>query len=281
MIRIVTDSTADITPKEAAQLDVEIVPLSVRFPDFAYDPATDPQFTRFYELLEKTKGFPTTSQPSPEAFGKVFQAAKDAGDDVIVIVISSALSGTLQSAQIAKEAVQYDRIHLIDSRAAIMVTRILIEHAAAMRTAGEKAETIAASVDALKGRVKVFGILDTLTYLHKGGRLPKAAAIAGNLLGIKPIVTITNGAIVMAGKGRSYKALLEKVPSEALDPAFPIYFGYAASDDICKKAVKQAAEQWKTFKMGVYPLGAVVGAHVGPKATAVAFVVQGGHVPPV
>lgn len=272
MIRIVTDSSADIPKKEAAQIGVDVVELSVRFPDLAYNQAEDPDFSRFYELLKKTKGFPTTSQPAPADFQWIFEEAKAAGDTVVAILISKGMSGTFQSAEIARQAVGYPDIHLIDSRAAIMPVRILVEYALSLRAAGESVQGLLQKVEAVRDRVKVYGLLDTLTYLHKGGRLPKTVALAGNMLGIKPIVTTKDGQIALAGRGRNALALLSRLEIDGFDPEFPVYFGYSADDTNCLKLMKQASEQFPIRKTGMFPIGSIVGAHIGPGGNAISFV---------
>lgn len=274
MIRILTDSASDITPAEAEAMDVALVSLNIHFADQAYDQAADIDYSRFYDLLEHGKAFPTTSQPSPDAFAKVFAQAKEAGDSVVAILISGGLSGTLQAAQIAKDTVGYEDVVLIDSRTAIMPERILVEYAVKLRDAGESVASMVAKVEALIPRVVVFGMLDTLTYLYKGGRLSRTAALAGNLLRIRPIVTAKDGVIALAGRGRNDQALIKKLDELGYDPAFPVYFGYTANDANCRRLMQHTMERYTFTDTGVYPIGGVIGAHVGPNGMAIAFVTK-------
>lgn len=272
MIKFVTDSGADIAPQEAEEKGIAMVPLSVTFADSAYDMAADKDYNTFYQRLKNEKAFPKTSQPPPEAFMVPFRAAKEAGDTVIGVLLSGGISGTYQSAQIAKEAVGYDGIHLIDSRTAIMGQRLLIERGMQMRDAGADAASIVASLEGLVSRVRVYGLIDTLTYLHKGGRLSRAKALAGNLLHIRPLVTLADGVIAIAGRGRNYNALLKPMEEMGFDPAFPVYFGYTADKTKALQAMQHALTQYTLEKTGLFSIGPIIGAHVGPGAMAVAFV---------
>lgn len=274
MIRILTDTAADITAKEAAAMGVELVALNIRFPEFpAYDAGKDVDFSEFYRLLEKAKEFPKTSQPPPEAFERVFREAKAAGDSVIGVMISSGLSGTLQSARVAMESAGFANAHLVDTRCAIMPQRILVERAVAMRDAGQPFQEIVDALEALRDRVKVYGMLPSLTYLYKGGRLPRTVALAGNLLRIRPVITARDGVIKLVGRGRGYQALLSRLEeAPGFDPAFPVYFGYTGTDETAKKMMKQAMEQFPIQRTGIFPIGGLIGAHVGPGGFAVAFV---------
>lgn len=274
MIRIVTDSAADITQAQAREMGVEIVPLNIFFPGVQYDQQADTDFSTFYAMLESEKVFPKTSQPPPEAFAAIFAQAKEAGDGVIAILISSGLSGTVQSAKIAKDTAGHADVHIIDSQTAIMAQRILVEQAVALRDAGESLDTIVSKVNALCGRVKVFGMLDTLTYLYKGGRLSKTVAIAGNLLHIKPLVTLKNGVIALCGRGRNCLALGKLLTEIGFDDAYPVYFGYTPSMDNCKKLQDYAMEHYAIGHTGVFPVGGLIGAHIGHGATAMAFVAK-------
>ncbi len=273
MIRIITDSAADIPRAEARALGVGYVPLSIRFPEYAYDEAQDEDFSIFYKLLAMAKEFPTTSQPPPEPFIAMFQEAKAAGDSVICITLSSKLSGTMQSAQIAKDTVGYENIHLLDSGTVAIAERILVEQAVKLRAEGKDFQTLVAELEALRGRIRLWALLDTLTYLYKGGRLSRTSAFAGNLLRIKPVITIADGIVQLDGKARSYQAVLDRfAQAPGFDPAYPVHFGYSSVDDTCLKMARQAQEQFPIVKSGIFPIGSVIGAHAGPGACAVAYV---------
>ncbi len=273
MVRIFIDSAADITPTEAKKLDVVYIPMPVMFPGIEYDQARDEDFSRFYELLTTSKQFPKTGQGSAEAFEREFKAAKEAGDSVVCVLISAGLSGTVQAAKMTRDAVGHPDVHIVDSGSAIIALRILVEYAVQLRGEGHDAATIAEKTQRLAARTKVFGLIDTLTYLYKGGQLPRTVALAGNLLHIKPVITARKGVIALCGRGRNYQTLLDRLTEgPGYDPAFPVYFGYTVQNETGNRMFRQAQEQFQFKQTGMFPIGAIVGAHIGPNGNAIAFV---------
>lgn len=276
MIRIVTDTAADITPAQARALQVELVPLTIHFGKTPYDPLKDDTFEKFYSLLRSERDLPTTSQPAPDSFLAVFKKAREAGDDVIAICLSSKLSGTYHSACIAQGMLAYDRVHVIDSRTLVTGQRLLVELAASLRDAGKSAEDIVAAVRSAAERVVLIAGLDTLKYLRKGGRIPKTMEMLGTIIGIKPIIQVVDGAIVMAGKARgkagALQVMLDLVSEQAsFDPAAPVYFGYTDTDEQCQAFKKMVTEKYGLTNTKVYPVGAVAGTHVGPGAFVIIY----------
>lgn len=276
MIRIVVDSAADC----GRQMDIydHMVPLSVSIGGESYLDSVNLSGDRFYELLTGTETFPQTSQPSPDAFFKVFRKAKLAEDEVICFTVSAALSGTYQSAQIAKEMVEYDKIYIIDTCLASHLIALLARYARKRIAEGAGAEQIVIECEELKKRIRVFAGLDTLEYLLKGGRLSKASAAVGQLAGIKPIVTITpEGTVGMAGKAigvpRAIASIVAKVQSLELDEAFPIYSLYTCG-------MENPAKLEEKLSQAGYPaaerrqVGPTIGAHVGPNIYGVVVVVK-------
>lgn len=180
-IRFLTDSTADILPQEAAQRDIDVVPLKVLFGETAYRDGIDLDHPTFYQMLSQSKALPTTSQPTPDDFLPYFERARDQGDHLICALLSSQLSGTVQSAQIAREMCGYEHIYIIDSTLAIVALRAMLDLGEQLRSQGMSAPDIAAQIEAAKSRMRVFGIVDTLEYLHKGGRMSTSVAVVGSL----------------------------------------------------------------------------------------------------
>ncbi|MDR0897447.1 MAG: DegV family protein, partial [Oscillospiraceae bacterium] len=236
----------------------------------------DTDFTEFYRLLKLCKQFPTTSQPPPEAFERLFREAKEAGDDVIAILISSGLSGTLQSARTAQAAVGYERIHLIDTLTAIMPQRLLVEYAVKLRDAGTGIGEMLSECEYVRDRLRVWGMIDSLTYLYMGGRLSRTAALAGNLLHIRPIVTSNEkGVIALAGRGRNHQALMTRFAADQpFDDRFPVIFGYTDTAEGAQKLMAQATEAYGLRETSIHPIGGLVGAHVGPNGAALAYVMR-------
>ena len=201
MVRILTDSAADFSEELARQLNVEVLPLGVTFEDgMAYRDRVDLQPEEFYEKLAACEKLPKTSQPNLGDVLTAFENARDAGDEMVAIFISSQLSGTYQSACMAADTVEYPGIHVVDSLNAAMGQHLLVRLAVRLRDEGFSATQIAARLDREKYRVCQLAIVDSLKYLHKGGRLSGAVAVAGGLLGIKPVICLEDGKVKLAGK---------------------------------------------------------------------------------
>ena len=173
---IITDSASDITKQEAEEMDIRIVWLKTKFSDGDFPLKTEEDFIHFFDKLAEEKELPVTSQPSPEEFLQLYEEAKEKNEEVLVITLSSGLSGTVNAANLAKQMSEYEKIWIIDSEQAIVTQRFLVQKAVDMRAQGKNMEEIVAAIEDLKKRVTVCGMLDTLTYLKKGGRIPAALA---------------------------------------------------------------------------------------------------------
>lgn len=275
-VRIVTDSTSDISLAQAKSLGIEIVPLKVIFGDKEYFEGIDITIDEFYEKLVMADKLPTTSQPSPDDFYQYFSKAKEAGDSLVVILIAGKLSGTLQSATIAKEMANYSEIYIVDSLTTITGLRLLVEYAVKLQNEGTAAHEIAQEIEKLKERIVLLAMVDTLEFLHKGGRLSRSSAILGSLLKFKPLITLKDSAIAVVGKERGSNKgiakLLELIDEfGAIDTAYPIYFGYTAEDSTASLFQEKVVEKYGLEQVHRYPVGCVVGAHVGPGASVITY----------
>lgn len=275
-VRIIIDSSADTTPEIRKQCTV--VPLILRFGDTEYIDGVTIDHRTFYEMLIESDTLPTTSQASPDAFAQVFQQVVDAGEEAVVLTLSSKLSGTYQSACIA--AMDFpERIHVVDSLNVAIGTGILAELAVSMVQEGKDAKTVAAALTEARERICVLAMLDTLEYLKKGGRISKTVAFAGELLSIKPVVAIADGAISMLGKARGSRQannLLVKEIEKAggVDFSKPVLLGYTGlSDVLLEKYITDSAALWQELghKPHTTPIGSIIGTHAGPGAVAAAF----------
>lgn len=271
MVRIVVDSTANLRP--GLRERVAVVPLTVRFGQEEYVDGVNLSPDAFYRKLAVCKELPTTSQAAPYAFSELFEAAVDAGDTVVAVVVSSALSGTCQSACIA--AADYPgKVFVVDSRNIAIGSGILAEYALELADRGLDAASIAAELDAAKEKVRLFAVVDTLEYLQRGGRLSKTVAIAGGLLSVKPVIALEDGSIKMAGKARGNKqanALMDsKVRELGVDWDKPCMLGYTGTDNELLQKYREQSEIWTGDLFDALVCG-VVGTHVGPGAVAVAF----------
>ena len=278
MIQIVTDSASDITLKQAEEMNVQIVPLTILFEDGVCPQETDEDFQIFYEKLIKENGLPKTSQPTPNKYLEIFRLAKEVGDEVLVITLSGGLSGTVQSAKLAKDLAGYERIEIIDSKQAILTQRMLVEYAVKLRDEGKTLDEITALVLKQREKLTVFGMLDTLTYLKKGGRIPASMALLGNLLRIKPVIILKNSVLEQLGKARGrrdgLKMLCTQMEEAEIDLSFPVYFGYTLDPEPTKQFQAEMEQKFQLKNTKLYPVGGVIGTHVGPNCVAVAFAVK-------
>ena len=278
MIRIITDSAADFSQSELQKLSVRCVPMTIAFGSDSYTDGVDLPQEIFWQRMEAGQT-PKTSQPSPDAFLREFEAAKDAGDSVLCILISSALSGTLQSALIAAGMTEGLDIALVDSLSATAGQRLLVQEACRMREAGGKtAQEIADALRLLVPRVCIFACLDTLSYLARGGRIPKAAAGVGMLMKLKPIVTVSEeGLVAMVGKAigrhRAGDALIKLVEAHPVDPRYPVLPLYTGGRENCIAFLRQTAQAGYACSIeDAVSIGPTIGTHVGPGAFGLAYI---------
>ena len=272
MIRILTDSASDITPAEAALLGVTIVPLNVTLEDgTVLRDGLDMTGDEYYSLLASCNKLPTTSQPSPELFAAEYAAAKAAGDEMVVITLSGQLSGTMQAARIGADMAEYEAVQFVDSETACLAEALLVRLAVQLRDEGRDAAAIAAALEQAKRHLHLVAVIDDLEYLRKGGRLPAAVAIAGGMLGIKPLITIKEGKVAMAGKARglpgAYVALFKKVEElGGVNEALGYVTAYSAAPREVEPIRRYCTQNLSLKAPYVARIGCVIGTHAGPGA---------------
>jgi DegV family protein with EDD domain len=277
-VRIITDSASDMTPVEHPAL--RVLPLSVTFGTDVYMDGVDIDHQRFYEMLVERDELPKTGQVNPYAFSQAIAEAREAGDEAVIITVGAKLSGTNQSARTALAEAPGGDVFVVDSNNVTLGERVLVEYALRLVDEGRSAAQIAAAVEAVRDRVVVIGLLETLEYLVRGGRLSAAAGAVGTLLNVKPVVAVEDGLIVQLGKARGSKngrnLLNQKVEKAGgIDFSMPLALGYTGlSDAVLKKYIEDSAALWAGHTEGELPIhtiGATIGTHVGPGAVAVAF----------
>lgn len=275
-VKIILDSTVDTIP--AVRAKCGIVPLCVRFGDTEFIDGVTIDHKAFYEKLVESDVLPTTSQPTPDAFAREYQKAVDEGKKAIVLTVSSELSGTYQSATIA--AMDFPgQVYVVDTRTVAIGAGILAQMAVELADAGASAEKIVETLTAERDNVRLVAMLDTLEYLKKGGRISKTVAFAGNLLSIKPVVSVQDGVIQMLGKARGSKQannlLVEQIQKAGgVDFDKPVLLGYTGLRDVLlQKYISDSASLWEDSKnaLNCTPIGSVIGTHAGPGAVAAAF----------
>lgn len=273
--RIIIDSTMDLSPELKSK--VSIVPLTVHFGNEEYIDGVTIDHKAFYEKLVETDVHPSTSQATPDTFIKEFEKAKAAGEGAVVITLSSKLSGTYQSAQIAAE--DYENVFLVDSGSVTIGGGILVEYALRLLNEGLEAKEIAEKLEEAKERIIIIALVDTLEYLKKGGRISKSVAFAGAVLNIKPVLAVEDGEINILGKARGSKMgnnlLVQEIEkSGGVNFGMPVLLGYSGlSDALLLKYIEDSKSLWEGGLDEIHytSIGSVIGTHAGPGAIAAAF----------
>lgn len=274
-VKLIIDAGCDLSQAQAQDLGVILVPMTVHFGDEEYRSGIDLTHEEFYNKLAKSKELPTTSQPTPYHFEQVFQQVKDSGNEAVVLCVSSSLSGTFQSATIAAADFS-DCIYVVDTRAVSIAQKILLDYAISLKKHGACAKEIAAELEKKKADVCAYGAVDTLEYLMKGGRLSKAAGAVGSVLGIRPILYLSNGELAVAGKARGPKAAITMthnlIAEVGIDYSMPVGIGYTGNDaSVIDPYLNAPNSVWSGYDVPVYNVGSTVGTHTGPGLFIVAF----------
>ena len=288
-VQILIDSACDMQQPEAERLGVTLLPLRTSFDGEVFLDGVacmigeqyadvDLSHEAFFEKLTQSKTLPTTSQVPPYDYEKAYRQAQKAGREILVITISSRLSGTYQSAVIAAQQTGAD-VTIVDSENVTAGERVLVDLAIRLRDEGLCAKDIAKALEQAKSRLCILGRVDTLEYLYRGGRLSKTGALAGTLLGIRPVLTVQDGALCVLGKARgarqSNNFLNEAIAKRGgIDFTMPLMLGYSgSSDEALREYIAASREIWegKLDTLPVTSIGSTIGTHVGPGAIVVAF----------
>ena len=278
MIRIITDSAADFTPQEMEQLGIACIPITVMFGDEEYQENINLTKDRFYELMLSSSHLPKTAQPSPQLLLDLFEEAKEAGDEAIYVTLSSALSGTYQSAVMTKNLAESDACHVVDSLNATGGQRMILEHAVALRDAGKSAQEIIAGIEAIRSRIVLFACIDTLEFLYKGGRISHTTYKLGTLANIKPIISVErDGRVSIPAKAMGTRKgmdfMLKRMDVQIPDPDFPVYVMYTNNRSVAETfAARLTAAGWNIPDERIIQVGAGIGSHVGPNACGLVYV---------
>jgi len=268
-ISVVTDSTSDINPRMAADKDIVVVPLSVLMGGESYLDGVDITPSQFYPMLAESRDLPKTSQVTPERFISTYRRLLDSGRSVVSVHISSGLSSTVESAMAAARELDPSRIRVVDSKSISYGIGFLALEAARAVREGLGLDAIVERLETVRKKIEVFFTLDTLEYLHKGGRIGKVTALLGSLLDIKPIIRVENGIYVPAGKVRTRKQALESlvqhVKEIAGDNPVRIAVGHGRAAEAAATLKEMVARSLRvTGEITMFEVGPVIGAHTGP-----------------
>jgi DegV family protein with EDD domain len=279
MIRIITDSAADFEPWELERYGITCIPLSVIFEAGEYRENIDLSKAQFYKMLACGE-FPKTAQPSPKTVLDVFESAKQAGDEAIYICLSSALSGTYQTAVAMLEEADFADGYVFDSRNATAGQRLLVEQAVKLRGEGKSAKEILAELEILRDRVVLYACVDTLEYLYRGGRISKTSYTVGSIAQIKPIISVDLlGAIAVPAKAMGMRKgmdfLCKRVEAQKPSKEHSFYAMYTGDrSNGVALAEKFRAMGYDIPNEKIINVGAAIGSHVGPNACGMVYVVE-------
>lgn len=280
MIKILVDSASDINLEEANRLGISLVSMTISFGDKEYLDGVNITNQEFFEKLVESDEFPKTSQINQSTFEEKFAELTADGSEVLCITISSLLSGTYNSARMASERFG-GKVVVVDSLQACIGERILCEYAIELVKRGLPLGEIEALLNEKKMKIELLALLDTLVYLKKGGRISSVVAFAGELLSIKPVISVHHGEVKLIGKALGSKKgnnLLNQLVEKCggIDFEMPYALAYSGlSDQYLRKYLGDSRNLWEgKVEEGNIPchlIGSTIGTHAGPGAIAVAF----------
>ena len=275
-VKIYADSTCDIKPEDAARMGVTLIPMSIVFGNEKYRQNIDLTAAEFFQKLTESEITPTTSQLTPFDLEQNYKKAAKDGSEIVAIHLSSALSGTYQSAVIAAREVP--GVYPVDSQSATAGIALLVRIAVQMRDSGKSAKAIAKKIAELSERVMIAAYIPTLKYLVRGGRVSSAAGLAGTILNVYPIISVRDGVVKNVGKAKgkdmAHREIAKIVNEHGIDKQYGIVFTHAdGAHDL--EALKVCMEnQIKGCELMDCEIGAVIGTHTGPGAVGLAFITK-------
>ncbi|AOT72408.1 DegV family protein [Geosporobacter ferrireducens] len=276
MIRIITDSVSDIPVELCEELNIKVMPLVVHIGEQYYKDGIDLTPEDFFQLMAENENLPTTSQVSPGEFLKAFDELTSSGDTVIAILMSSALSGTYNSALTAKEMLKNRDIEVIDSKGVTLGYGLLVIEAARMAKEGHPKEDIVKRIQYMIGKMEYKFIVDTLDNLYKGGRLSAVGAIVGKILNIKPILKMEEGKLILEdkvrGRRRAIKWVIDWIQNNDIDIRNQtIGINHSNDEEYALELIGEIEEHFAPKEIILSQTGCVVGTHAGPGAVAIYF----------
>lgn len=278
MVRIITDSAADFEPAELDKLNIICIPLRVAFGKMEYQENVDLSKDQFYELLTASDSSPKTSQASPQILLDLFEDADRSGDEAIYITLSSQLSGTYQNAVMAQRLTGSDRCFVFDSRNGTGGQRMVVEYAVALRDQGLSAAGIIEKLESMRDRIELYACLDTLEYLHRGGRISHLSYAAGTIANIKPIISVNIEGKVsvpakVIGMRKGMAHLCKCTEKRKPDSSFPFYVMYTNNRSVARTLADKLQEVGiEVPEERIIQVGAAIGAHIGPEACGLVYV---------
>lgn len=273
MVRIVTDSTADLSPDQQRAAGITVVPLNVHFGDEVFRDRVDLSGSEFFRKLKAASQLPRTSQPSVGVFEEVFRSLTANGDDVVAILLSSKVSGTYNSALMAAQSVGANRVEVVDSLSASMALGFLALEGAMAAAAGADRGAVAERVRSLVPKARILCAIDTLTYLERGGRIGKARALVGSLLNFKPLITLRDGEVVPLGRARGRPQMLDRLvemlKKDGAVTGIAVLHGAAEAE--AKHLRDRIAPDYPGLEIILTEIGPVLATHTGPGVIGITY----------
>lgn len=278
-IAVVTDSTSDIPRELVEQYNIRVVPQVLIMGDKTWRDGVEIDSPTFYELLQTSPHFPATSQPSVVDFQKVFTELSQEADGIVAVLVSDELSGTLNSARMAVENLPDLPIEIIDTRSVSLQLGWIVLATARVAATGADLETVAATARSLIGRTQIYFVVDTLEYLHRGGRIGAASRLFGTALNLKPLLSVQDGIVTPVTKVRSRRKALQTLTQlldEQLAGAGQIHMGvlHVAAPEEAERLAGELQARFQPVEMILSECGPVVGTHAGPGTVGAAFYVE-------
>jgi len=273
MVKIVTDSVADLPPQVVRELGITVVPLVLRFGAETFRDGIDLNAAQFYEKLKTSRAFPATSVPPPQSYVEAYDRLAEEADAIVVVAVSSRLSATHEVAlQSVEEMKKKCRVEVVDSETATMAEGFIVMKTAQAAQAGAELEEVMAVAYQNIPRAKFLAAFDTMEYLRRGGRIGRAQAFLGSMLKINPLITLKEGLVEPAGRTRSR--------AKAIDQLYDFVAGYthieelSVGDTACPEDAEALCERLGAIfpKERIYrsKMTPVIGAHTGPGLLLVA-----------
>jgi DegV family protein with EDD domain len=269
-VAIVTDSASDLTPEAARTAGIAVVPLAVIFGPESFRADVDLSTAEFWRRMTATDApFPTTATSSPGDFRAIYDRVLESGADTIISIhVATTLSGSIKSAQIARDMLAARDIRIVDSGSASMGQGLLAVMAAEMAAAGTSADEIVATLEDRRSDLDVYVALDTLEYLRKGGRISGAQAAVGTLLSVKPIITIRDGAVHTVDRprtrGKARERVIELMTQRPVERVAVLYTPPADGQTFRTDLLKAMGGSIDPASVSIQPVGPSVGPHLGP-----------------
>ena len=275
-IKILVDSASDITEKEAREMGIEMIPMTVSFGSEEFFDGVTITHEEFYKRLKESKSLPHTSQISPVRFEEKFKEMTKNGDSVIAILLSSKLSGTYQNAVMASKS--FKNVYVIDSLSATVGERLLCIYAQGLIAQGLEIGEIVKELHMAKCRLNIMALLDTLEYLKKGGRISAVTAFVGTALSVKPVVSVIDGEVKQLAKALGSKMGQSRLSTLAKEKGIDFTMPYAViysseGEELLDSYIKNNEQLWKghTEFIPRHMVGGTIGTHIGPGAIGVCF----------